>query len=46
MMVGRVIYEEPKQASCVPRQGAPVVQEAKNLNAPNVKKRILPAAQR
>lgn len=36
MMVGRVIYEEPKQKSCVP-DDAPVVLEAKNLVAPNVK---------
>lgn len=32
MMVGRVIYEEPKQASTVP-EGAPIVLEVKNLNA-------------
>ncbi len=36
MMVGRVIYEEPKQCSTVPKD-SPVVLEAKNLNAPNVK---------
>ena len=36
MMVGRVIYEEPKQHSCVP-EGAPVVLEAKSLVARNVK---------
>ena len=36
MMVGRVIYEDPKQKSCVP-DDAPVVLEAKNLVAPNVK---------
>ena len=36
MMVGRVIYEEPKQCSTVPEH-APIVLEAKNLNAPNVK---------
>ncbi len=36
MMVGRVIYEEPKQKSNVP-EGAPVVLEAKNLVAHNVK---------
>ncbi|MEA4914717.1 MAG: sugar ABC transporter ATP-binding protein [Christensenella sp.] len=36
MMVGRVIYEEPKQCSTVPAD-SPVVLEAKNLNAPNVK---------
>ncbi len=36
MMVGRVIYEEPKQKSCVPAD-APVVLEARNLYAPNVK---------
>jgi len=36
MMVGRVIYEEPKQKSTVPDH-APVVLEAKNLFAPNVK---------
>ncbi len=36
MMVGRVIYEEPKQKSCVPPD-APVVLEARNLCAPNVK---------
>ena len=36
MMVGRVIYEEPKQCSTVP-QDAPVVLEAKHLIAPNVK---------
>lgn len=36
MMVGRVIYEEPKAASCVPAD-APVVLEAKNLVAQNVK---------
>ena len=36
MMVGRVIYEEPKQCSNVPKD-APVVLEAKNLKAPNVK---------
>ncbi len=32
MMVGRVIYEEPKQKSNVPK-AAPVVLEVKNLNA-------------
>ncbi|MCE5188684.1 MAG: sugar ABC transporter ATP-binding protein [Eubacteriales bacterium] len=36
MMVGRVIYEEPKQKSCVSAD-APVVLEAKDLVAPNVK---------
>ena len=36
MMVGRVIYEEPKQRSCVPAD-APVVLEARGLCAPNVK---------
>lgn len=36
MMVGRVIYEEPKQCSTVPAD-SPVVLEVKNLNAPNVK---------
>ena len=36
MMVGRVIYEEPKQHSNVP-DDAPVVLEVKNLNAPMVK---------
>ena len=36
MMVGRVIYEEPKQQSAVPAD-APVVLEAKNLNSPMVK---------
>jgi len=36
MMVGRVIYEEPKQKSCVPAD-APVVLEARGLYAPNVK---------
>lgn len=36
MMVGRVIYEDPKQCSGVP-ENAPVVLEAKNLVAPNVK---------
>ena len=36
MMVGRVIYEEPKQCSNVPKD-SPVVLEAKNLKAPNVK---------
>ena len=36
MMVGRVIYEEPKTASEVP-EDAPVVLEAKNLNSKLVK---------
>ena len=36
MMVGRVIYEEPKQKSCV-KPDAPVVLEAKHLVAANVK---------
>jgi ribose transport system ATP-binding protein len=36
MMVGRVIYEEPKQCSSVPAD-SPVVLEAKHLIAPNVK---------
>lgn len=36
MMVGRVIYEEPKAESAVPK-GAPVILEARNLVAPNVK---------
>jgi len=36
MMVGRVIYEEPKQQSCVQPE-APVVLEAKHLVAANVK---------
>ena len=36
MMVGRVIYEEPKQCSTVPKD-APIVLEAKHLNAQNVK---------
>ena len=36
MMVGRVIYEEPKQQSAVPAD-ALVVLEAKNLNSPMVK---------
>ena len=36
MMVGRVIYEEPKQCSNVPKD-APIVLEAKNLRAQNVK---------
>lgn len=36
MMVGRVIFEEPKQHSDVP-QDAPVVLEAKNIVAGNVK---------
>ena len=36
MMVGRVIYEEPKQCSTVP-EDSPVVLEAKHLKAPNVK---------
>jgi len=36
MMVGRVIYEEPKQKSCVSAD-APVVLEARGLYAPNVK---------
>lgn len=36
MMVGRVIYEEPKQQSCV-KPDAPVVLEAKHLVAANVK---------
>lgn len=36
MMVGRVIYEEPKQKSCVDPD-APVVLEAKHLVAANVK---------
>lgn len=35
-MVGRVIYEEPKTASCVPKD-APVVLEAKNLVSPQIK---------
>ncbi len=36
MMVGRVIYEKPKEASTVP-ENSPVVLEAKNLVANNVK---------
>ena len=36
MMVGRVIYETPKQQSTVP-EGAPIVLEARNLVANNVK---------
>ena len=36
MMVGRVIYEEPKTASAVP-DGAPVILEVKNLRSPAVK---------
>ena len=36
MMVGRVIYEEPKQKSNIPKD-APIVLEAKNLVAHNVK---------
>lgn len=36
MMVGRTIYEKPKEKSEVP-EGAPVVLEVKNLNAVNVK---------
>ncbi len=36
MMVGRIIYEDPKQKSEVP-DDAPVVLEVKNLKAPNVK---------
>ena len=36
MMVGRVIYETPKQQSTVP-EDAPIVLEAKNLVARNVK---------
>jgi ribose transport system ATP-binding protein len=36
MMVGRVIYEEPKQKNEVPAD-APVVLEVKHLKAPNVK---------
>ena len=36
MMVGRVIYEEPKQKSCV-KPEAPVVLEARHLVAANVK---------
>ncbi len=36
MMVGRAIYEEPKQQSSVP-DDAPIVMEVKNLNAANVK---------
>lgn len=36
MMVGRVIYEEPKQCSTVPTD-SPVVLEARHLIAPNVK---------
>ena len=36
MMVGRVIYEEPKQCSTVPKD-SPVVLEARHLIAPNVK---------
>ena len=35
MMVGRVIYEEPKSHSMVP-EGAPVVLEVKNLRSPAV----------
>ena len=36
MMVGRVIYEDPKQCSNV-QEDAPVVLEARNICAPNVK---------
>ena len=36
MMVGRVIYEEPKTSSAVP-EDAPVVLEVKNLVSPQVK---------
>jgi ribose transport system ATP-binding protein len=36
MMVGRIIYEEPKQASGVPA-GAPAIMEVRNLVARNVK---------
>ena len=36
MMVGRVIYEEPKTKSAVP-EGAPVILEVKNLRSPAVK---------
>jgi len=36
MMVGRVIYEEPKTKSAVP-EGAPVILEVKNLRSPVVK---------
>ncbi len=36
MMVGRVIYEEPKTHSMVP-ENAPVSLEVKNLNSPQVK---------
>ena len=32
MMVGRTIYEDPKQASAVP-EDAPVVLEVEHLNA-------------
>lgn len=39
MMVGRVIYEEPKQKSNVP-DNAPVVLEVKNLNAGKMVKNI------
>lgn len=39
MMVGRVIYEEPKQHSMVPK-GAPVVLRVKNLNAGNMVKDV------
>ena len=35
-MVGRVIYEEPKTASCVPKD-AQVVLEARNLVSPQIK---------
>ncbi len=36
MMVGRVIYEKPKEKSTVP-QGSPVVLKVEHLNAENVK---------
>ncbi len=36
MMVGRVIYEKPKEKSTVP-QGSPVVLKVEHLNADNVK---------
>lgn len=39
MMVGRVIYEEPKQKSNVPKN-APVVLEVKNLNAGKMVKNV------
>lgn len=39
MMVGRVIYEEPKQKSMVPKN-APVVLEVKNLNAGKLVKNV------